>query len=92
MIGNLFLKFKIGKLVNNAYKLADMKEYELHLIVGIENESYIDSYLEREIYNLLSENGINLDDDESIFNLEYYFDEITEDEDIESLWLDCDFR
>lgn len=92
MVGNLLLKFKIGKLINNAYKEKDMKEHQLNLIVGIKNESYLDSYLENEIITLLSESSINLDDNEMIFDLEYYFDEIVEDEDIESLWLDYDFR
>lgn len=93
MIGNLNLKFKKCNLEGNSYNENNFKEHEICLIVGVSHEADLALHLNARIHDLIKEsNCLILNSNDSIFDLDYTFDEIVEDEDVEDLCLDYDFR
>lgn len=69
MIGNLYLKFKKGILKNNVYKEEDLKEYNIKLVVGLDNETDLYYYVDNDIYDILETVGIKHSGEvECIFN------------------------
>lgn len=93
MIGNLNLRFKKAKLKDNRSNVREFTENNINLVIGISHESDLSLHLGSHIYDLVrASNHVEVSDEDAILDLEYYFDEIVEDEDIDDLSLDYDFR
>lgn len=72
MIGNLIVRFK---------KVKDLDIYEGEFIVGIDDESNLESYINNCLEDIVAHiSGEGVDSTNEIFNLEYYFEELTDNE------------
>lgn len=72
MIGNLIVRFKKGE---------DPDVYEGELTVGLDNEANLDEYINNCIEDIVAQiSGEGLDNGEEVVDLEYYFEESSDDE------------
>lgn len=93
MVINLNLNFKTNILSNNSYKECNFKEHNVNLIVGLNHEADLILHIDSHILKMLQNyDSAKYNESIDIFDLSYTFDEITEDEEIEDLCLDYDFR
>ena len=97
MVGNLNVRFKKAKGTENknGYNVFENKivRCEYNLVIGLAHESDLSLHLNDNIYKVLNDSGCTfIDNSEAIFDLEYYFDEIVEDENPDDISLDYDFR
>lgn len=77
MIGNLIVRFKKGE---------DPDVYEGEFLIGLDSEANLDEYINNCIEDLVAEvSGEGLDNNEEVSNLEYYFEESSDEEDEDNL-------
>lgn len=75
MIGNLIVRFRRSES-------SDI--YEGEFIVGLDNESNLDEYVNNCLEDIVAQvSGEGIDDNEEILDLEYYFEELSDNDSIE---------
>lgn len=77
MIGNLIVRFR---------KSESSDIYEGEFTVGLDNESNLDEYVNNCLEDIVAQiSGEGIDNEEEILDLEYYFEEATDEDDNENI-------
>ena len=75
MIGTLIIRFKKGSDVDTA------EIYEGEFLIGIDTEANLDEYVNNCLEDIVGQvSGEGVDNSDEIFDLEYYFEEVEENE------------
>lgn len=84
MIGNLIIRFRRSE---------DSDIYEGEFTIGLDSEANLDEYVNNCLEDIVAQiSGEGIDNEEDVLDLEYYFEEITDEDEINDDNLSYDWR
>ena len=84
MIGNLIVRFRRSE---------DSDIYEGEFTIGLDSEANLDEYVNNCLEDIVAQiSGEGINNEEDVLDLEYYFEEITDEDEINDDNLSYDWR